>query len=140
MTGTALEREQGFVSIVDALVAAVRAGDPREARVAIRALAEVDDDRAREALGEALAGTGPLVELAIQALARHGARAQPIVVCGVAAGRWRGSSSPSGVIRRWTSVPTALGYGIPRSVELPGLRGSDHAVRRFTAATPARHA
>ncbi|HEX2687897.1 MAG TPA: hypothetical protein VHN14_14820 [Kofleriaceae bacterium] len=80
------------MSIVDALVAAVRAGDPREARVAIRALAEVDDDRAREALGEALAGTGPLVELAIQALARHGARAQPIVVAAIfdPARKWSG--------------------------------------------------
>lgn len=61
---------------LDALVAALRGGDSLEASGAIRALAEIDDDRARAALAEALAGAGPLTALAIQALARHGPKAQ----------------------------------------------------------------
>jgi len=66
------------VAELDALVAAIRAGDSPEARAAIRALAELDDDRARAALGDALAGAGPLTALAIQALARHGSKAQAV--------------------------------------------------------------
>jgi len=61
---------------LEALGAAVRAGDSSEARVAIQALAAFDDDRARNILSEALAGAGPLTALAIQALARHGPKAQ----------------------------------------------------------------
>jgi len=68
------------VADLDTLAAAVRAGDSREARAAIRALAEIDDDRARNALGEALTGAGLLTAFAIQALARHGAKAQPFAV------------------------------------------------------------
>ena len=63
---------------LDSLVAAIRAGDSPEARAAIRALAELDDDRARGALGDALGGAGPLTALAIQALARHGSKAQSV--------------------------------------------------------------
>jgi hypothetical protein len=66
------------VADLDGLIAAVRAGDSPEARAAVRALSEIDDDRARDALGEALAGAGPLTALAIQALARHGAKAQSV--------------------------------------------------------------
>jgi len=68
------------VADLDALVAAVRTGDSPDARAAIRALAEIDDDRARAALGDALAGAGPLTALAIEALAHHGARAQPFAI------------------------------------------------------------
>ena len=59
----------------DELIAAIRAGDSPEARRAIGALAELDDEAARGALAEALAGAGPLAALAVGALARHGARA-----------------------------------------------------------------
>ncbi len=65
---------------LDALIAAVRAGDSPEARAAIRALAEIDDDRARNALAGALHGVGPLTALAIQALARQGPLAQSFAV------------------------------------------------------------
>lgn len=61
---------------LDALITALRGGDSLAASDAIRALAEIDDDRARVALVEALAGVGPLTALAIQALARHGPKAQ----------------------------------------------------------------
>jgi len=64
------------VANLDALIAALRGGDSLAASDAIRALAEIDDDRARAALVEALAGAGPLTALAIQALARHGPKAQ----------------------------------------------------------------
>jgi HEAT repeat protein len=60
---------------LDALVAAVHAGDSPAARDAVRELAELDDDRARNALAGALAGAGPLTAMAIQALARHGGKA-----------------------------------------------------------------
>lgn len=60
---------------LDDQIAAIRAGDSSEARAAIRALAEIDDDRARHALAGALAGVGPLSALAVTALARHGASA-----------------------------------------------------------------
>ena len=65
---------------LDALIATLRAGDSPDARAAIRALAELDDDRARSALGDALAGAGALTALAIHALARHGAKAAPVAI------------------------------------------------------------
>lgn len=65
---------------LDDLIGAIRAGDSPEARAAIRALAEIDDDRARHALAAALTGVGPLTALAIQALARHGAAAQSFAI------------------------------------------------------------
>jgi HEAT repeat protein len=65
---------------LDDLVAAVRAGDSPAARDAIRALASIDDDRARDTLVEALTGAGPLTALAIGALARQGAKAETFAI------------------------------------------------------------
>lgn len=68
---------------LDSLVAAIRAGDSPEARSAIRALAELDDDRARGALADALGEAGPLTALAIQALARQGSKAQGVAAMAI---------------------------------------------------------
>ena len=65
---------------LDDLIAAVHAGDSPAARDAIRALASIDDDRARNALVEALTGAGPLTALAIGALARQGAKAETFAI------------------------------------------------------------
>jgi HEAT repeat protein len=65
---------------LDDLIAAARAGDSPAARDAIRAMATIDDDRARGALVEALTGAGPLTALAIGALARHGAKAETFAI------------------------------------------------------------
>ena len=65
---------------LDDLIAAVRGGDSPAARDAIRALATIDDDRARGALVEALTGAGPLTALAIGALAKHGAKAETFAI------------------------------------------------------------
>lgn len=81
--------EHSSVADLDSLVATVGAGDSPEARSAIRALGEIDDDRARRALAEALAGNGPLVALAIQALARHGKPAAQFAIEAVGEARRR---------------------------------------------------
>ncbi len=59
---------------LDALADPVRAGVSLNERAEIRVLAEIEDDRARHMLGEALAGARLLTALAIKALARDRAK------------------------------------------------------------------
>jgi HEAT repeat protein len=103
---------------LDALIATVQAGDSPDARAAVRALAEIDDDRARHALAGALAGAGPLTALAIGALARHGAKAQTFALAatldpdrrlgGVAVLGKLGDPSSQRTLREWAGDPDPM--------------------------------
>jgi hypothetical protein len=110
---------------LDVLDILVRDGDSPLGRSALRALAEIDEERARATLSHALTGDGSFTALAIQSLARHGSKAQPYAVAAIVDPERRRSA---------VAVLGRLGTPACRARLRPLVIDSDPPMRRAVAA------